>query len=38
MQHYGLTETNDINGLVYDQFALDVNLHNIDTVESVLAM
>jgi NitT/TauT family transport system substrate-binding protein len=38
MQHYGLVEANDISGLVYDQFARDVNLQDIAGLESILAM
>jgi len=38
MQHYGLVKDNDISGLVYDQFARDVNLQDIAGLESILAM
>lgn len=36
MQRYGLIENTDISDLVYDQFALDVNLQNIEGLESIL--
>jgi len=38
MQHYGLTDNNDISGLVYDRFALDVDLQDINDLESILTM
>jgi len=38
MQRYDLIETNDISGLIYDQFARDVNLQDIDGLESIISM
>jgi len=38
MQHYGLIENNDVSDLVYDQFAQDVNLQNIEGLESILSL
>lgn len=38
MQRYDLIETNDISGLIYDQFARDVNLQDIDGLESIMSM
>ncbi|MFC1589368.1 ABC transporter substrate-binding protein [Pseudomonadota bacterium] len=36
MQHFGLTENNDVTGLIDDQFANDANLQNIGGLESIL--
>ena len=36
MQHFGLTETNDISGLIDDTFAQNANLKGIEGVDSIL--
>ena len=38
MRHFGLLESNDVTGLVYDQFARETDLQNIEGLESILTM
>ncbi len=38
MQHFGLIKSNNISGLIDDSFARDVDLQNIEGLESILAL
>ncbi|MES0326577.1 MAG: ABC transporter substrate-binding protein [Gammaproteobacteria bacterium] len=38
MQKYGLIKNNDVTGLIYDKFALEVDLENIEGPDSIMSV